>query len=102
MKTSVTQGRVQATNYELLCAISEAVAQDFDQLEKRVELLESMADAWLDIPAFTRRHSANATLASDLGIELDRCREELADARRKSWTLRVAGYHAGRMFIAEA
>jgi len=92
--------RIAATQYDLLEAIDEAMAEDFRDAERRVDTVQLALYAWLDVPAFTR--VGNTTRSAELMTELDQCRDALFDLRKWTWTRRVAGYSAGHLFIGEA
>lgn len=92
--------RERAERYDLLQAIDEAMTQDFAALDGRVEQLQKMLEAWMDVPAFQRTkwplHSGT------MACELDAARGKLSEVRHWNWTRRVAGYGAGKLFIGEA
>lgn len=92
--------RERAERYDLLQAIDEAMTQDFAALDRRVEQLQKMLEAWMDVPAFQRTkwplHSGSML------CELEQARGNLFESRKWNWTRRVAGYSAGHLFIGEA
>lgn len=97
--TKTTQ-RARAEKYDLLVALDEAMTADFALHDRRVDQLQKMLEAWMDVPAFQRTkwplHSGT------MACELDAARGKLAEARHWSWTRRVAGYSTGTLFIGEA
>jgi len=92
--------RLAATRQDILDAVDIAMQQEFDPLERRVEQLHDMGQAWLDLPAHRRVKWSERTVT--MLQELMQAQDALFRARAWNWTRRVAGYGTGNLFIGEA
>lgn len=100
--TATTAQRQQATRYDVLCALDEAMIDEFRALEDRVQLLERMFAAWHEVPAFERAKLGYAGHSNAMHQELIDARQKLWNARTWNWTRRIAGYSSNKIVIAHA